>query len=436
MMSYEDTIKYLYSLQDFGIKLGLKNIGALLKKLSSPQETYSTVHIAGTNGKGSTAAAIESALIKGGYNVGLYTSPHLIDFKERIRVNRYEIDEESVVEITGLLREKKEELKVNCEITFFEYVTALAFYYFMQKKVDIAIIEVGMGGRLDATNVLTPLTSVITSISMEHQQYLGETIEEIAGEKAGIIKEGVPVISGVQNEQAKAVIKRAAESKNAKLYEIRKDFDFTKLGSNETFDYNGINKTYKGVKKRLLGEHQYTNFSAALAALETIADRGFPVDEENIRKGLGSVRWPGRFEVVSDDPLIILDGAHNDESMEFAVNTLKENYPDRKVISIVGVMKDKDAAGIAKRISDVSNTIILTRPEINRAAAADELAAFFDKKEDVVKTPSVKDALDYAEGLCAEDSLIFVSGSLFTVGDAKKYLQKCKDLRAKKPQGK
>jgi dihydrofolate synthase/folylpolyglutamate synthase len=421
LITYVDTIEYLYSLQNFGIKLGLKNIKALLERLSSPHESYKTVHIAGTNGKGSTAAAIESVLIEGGYNVGLYTSPHLIDFKERIRVNKEQIDEESVVRITRLVREKKEELKIDCEITFFEYVTAIAFYYFMQKNVDIAIIEVGMGGRLDATNVITPMVSIVTSISKEHQIYLGETIKEIAGEKAGIIKEGIPVISGVRDKQARGVIKETAKAKNAKLYELQKDFNFTDLGA-QTFDYKGIDKTYKGVKKSLLGAHQFDNFSVALAALEVIEKSGFTVDEKNLRKGLSNVKWDGRFEVFSSKPLLILDGAHNDESMESAVNTLRKNFPGKKVILVIGIMKDKDISDIIKHISDISHTVIITKPEINRAAKTRELAEFFDEKKEVVQIPSVKDAIDHAKKLYDDGSLIFVTGSLFTVGDARKYL--------------
>ena len=278
-----------------------------------------------------------------------------------------------------------------------------------------------MGGRLDATNVITPMVSIVTSVSKEHQLYLGETIKEIAGEKAGIIKEGIPVISGVRDKQARGVIKETAKTRNAKLYELQKDFDFT-ISNRETFDYKGIDRVYKGVRKSLLGEHQFDNFSVALAALEVIEKSGFTVDEKNLRKGLSNVKWDGRFEVFSNKPLLILDGAHNDESMESAVNTLRRNFPGKKVILVIGVMKDKDIGGIIKHISDISHIVILTKPEINRAADTHELAQFFDEKKEVVQIPSVKDAIDHAKKLYNKDSLIFVTCSLFTVGDARKYL--------------
>jgi dihydrofolate synthase/folylpolyglutamate synthase len=424
MKNYDDTIQYLYSLQNFGIKLGLKNISALLEKLSSPHEKLKTVHIAGTNGKGSTAAMLESILIEAGYKVGLYTSPHLVDFKERFRINGVNIDKESVVRLTRLIREKKDELGIDMEITFFEYTTALAFCYFMQEEVDIAIIEVGMGGRLDATNVLTPMVSVITSISIEHGQYLGDTIEEIAGEKAGIIKDGVPVVSGVHDVLARAVIKDLARKKGAKFYQLGMDFNYHNADG-DTFDYIGMESSYEGLNKRLKGRHQFDNSSVCLACLDIISEHGFKADEEAVKSGLGSVRWEGRFEKVSERPVMILDGAHNNESMESAVSTLKETYPGKKVISVVGVMGDKDVKGVLRCVSDVSQTVILTRPEINRAADPDELAAYFDGSRDVVTMPVLCDAISHAKSICDDDSLIFVTGSLFTVGDAKKCISGC-----------
>lgn len=435
MKKYNDTLSYLFSLQNFGIKLGLTNILALLKKLSMPHEKYKTIHIAGTNGKGSTAAALESLLMKAGYRVGLYTSPHLIDFRERMRVNREEIDEASVIRITELVREKKEELAIDCEITFFEYTTAMAFYYFMEQNVDIAIIEVGMGGRLDATNIITPMVSVITSISMEHQQYLGNTIFEIAGEKAGIIKEKIPVISGVNDVSAKSVISKIARKKNAYLYQLYDDFNYKATG-NSSFDYTGIKHKYAGLTKSLIGDHQFDNFSLALAALEIISSAGFDVDEKSVRDGLADVKWPGRFEVFSKDPLIILDGAHNEHSIETAVKALKKNYPDRKVISIIGIMKDKNIKSIVNSIEEISHTIILTKPSINRAAEPSMLAGYFTNDGKIMRIPSVKSAIERAKDICGDDSLIFISGSLFTVGDARKHLlglpeanKKDRDLR-------
>jgi len=421
MNDYDNTINYLYSLQNFGIKLGLTNITALLRRLGSPHEAYKTIHIAGTNGKGSTASALESVLLKEGYRVGLYTSPHLVDFKERFRVNGKDIDEQSIVRLTKIIRARKDDLNIDSEITFFEYTTALAFCYFMEQDVDIAIIEVGMGGRLDATNVLTPTVSVITSISKEHEQYLGDTLEEIAGEKAGIIKEDIPVVLSANDDRVVKVVEQIAKKKRAKLHRQNQGFEYI-VRRDGTFDYHGINKAYAYLEKGLLGAHQYSNFTTALAALEVISDKGFSVSEESVRTGLKTARWPGRFEVVSDTPLIILDGAHNNESMETAVKTLSEHYADKRVITVLGVMKDKDVSGIIERVERVSDNVIITKPEIDRAASPDELAGLFSGDKEVVTTVSVDEALNRAKEMTDTDSLIFVTGSLFTVGDAKRHL--------------
>ncbi len=421
MLNYLDTIKFLYSLQSFGIKLGLENIEKLLATLSFPHTKYRTVHIAGTNGKGSTAAALEAILLKAGYKVGLYTSPHLIDFRERVRVNGKNISEKNVCEITEVIRAKKAQLGIDYEITFFEYTTAIALYHFMLEKVDIALIEVGLGGRLDATNVVTPMVSVITSISVDHQQYLGETIGEIATEKAGIIKPTVPLVSGVRDESAKQVIHNISRGRDAKLYELGVDFSFSITGE-ERFDYASINADYKGLTKNLLGEHQYRNLSVALAVVELLSSEKIVVEENSIREGLANVNWAGRFELFSKSPLIILDGAHNKQSIKCAVDTLQKNFPEKKIISVIGVMSDKDMENIAKSIGRISHTVILTEPEIDRAAKTHKLAELFDESSVLVQRPVVGDALEYAKEICDDGSLIFVTGSLFTVGDARKIL--------------
>ncbi len=293
----------------------------------------------------------------------------------------------------------------------------------MLKGVDIAVIETGMGGRLDATNVVTPTVSVLTSISMEHQRYLGDTIAKIAKEKAGIIKRGAEVISGVNDERAREVIEAAADAMDAKVYQLHRDFTYTKIGA-DTFDYTGINRSYSGIKKSLMGGHQFDNFSLAIAATELIEGSGFLVGEWSIRSGLGDVKWAGRFDLFSDDPLLILDGAHNDASMRTAIDTLKANFAGKRIISVIGVMSDKDTAGILKRVCGVSDTVILTKPAINRAADPNKLLTGFESDANVISVPDVKSALDRAYDLYEDGSIIFVSGSLFTVGDALKYLKK------------
>ncbi|MDP2690743.1 MAG: Mur ligase family protein, partial [Deltaproteobacteria bacterium] len=307
--SIKDTLEYLYSLQSSGIKPGLRRVKALLKALHYPQKNFPSIHIAGTNGKGSTAAMMEAALIKAGFRTGLYTSPHLVRFNERIRISGRPVSDRAVAGAAAAVREALRSLKgEEARPSFFEFTTAMAFLLFRDKKVDIAVIETGMGGRWDATNTVAPLVTVITNIGKEHTEYLGATIAEIASEKAGIIKPGVPAVTAEEKPAALKAIKAAAGKARSPLYILGRDFSVT-ADEKGPVSYTGMGKSLSGLRLGLLGPFQRRNAACALAALEIIADAGFATPDRAIRAGFGKPDWPGRVEVLSPPgrPLVLLD---------------------------------------------------------------------------------------------------------------------------------
>jgi dihydrofolate synthase/folylpolyglutamate synthase len=309
MPSYRNTLRYLYGIEKFGIKPGLSRIEALLHALGDPHKEYPSVLVGGTNGKGSTAAILASVANETGLKAGLYTSPHLIRFNERIRVGESEITDREVVRLADKVMSAMEQGKECGRASFFEVTTAMAFQYFREKRVDLAVLEVGMGGSLDATNVVVPLVSIITNIGLDHQRFLGTNIEEIAIEKAGIIKESSPVVSCMEEGRITRLIEDIARQRGAKLYLFGRDFRVEPSGS--FFDYLGNKRSFKGVSLNLRGQHQYKNASCAIMALDLLEERGFNISDSAVRNGLRKVRWPGRFEVVRKDPTVVLDCAHN-----------------------------------------------------------------------------------------------------------------------------
>lgn len=421
-MSYQETLSYLFGLQKFGIKFGLSNITNILGLLGNPHENLKAVHIAGTNGKGSTAATISSIMQESGYRVGLYTSPHLVDFTERIKINGLEITEAKVVELTDRIREKKQTSEVRDElskITFFEFTTALAILYFAEEGVDLAVMETGMGGRLDATNVIWPLVSIITNISLEHKEFLGDTLEKIAFEKAGIIKDGIPLVTGVEQESAVEAIERVCREKSAPVYRSGREFSFKRKGVNQ-FDYHGIKENINDLKPALVGGHQVINASLALAAVELMRTKGFPVSTDVIYRGLEKVSWPGRLETVSINPRIILDGAHNPAGAQALSIAIKEELKFEKLYMILGIMADKDIEAIIAPLAPLPHEVILSRPVYERASSAAALlplASKYNKKTRAFE--DLRKAIDYARTKAGEKDLILISGSLFTVGEAR-----------------
>lgn len=422
-MGYTEMTSWMFNLERFGIKLGLDNVREFLERVGNPQREFKSIHVTGTNGKGSVCAFADQVLRKAGYKVGLYTSPHLVDFRERIRVNGAEISEKDVVRLGEELRETMELMASEDrekQLTFFEFTTGLAFEYFKEKCVDIAVIEVGMGGRLDATNLILPEVSVITRIGLEHTNYLGKTIPEIAREKAGIIKQGVPVVTCERKPEALSVIMSACERKGASLARIGKDFDVSNLSvslDGTAFDYSGQTKLSK-IRIGLLGAHQAENAAAAVAAIEALRNKGFKITDDNIRKGAETTKWPGRLDVVSRKPLLIFDGSHNPDGA-LATASVLEKLEATPLTYVLACMDDKDARGIVKAIAPTAARIVVTQTAYKRALNADLLAGIVREEFQGPQTKVVpsSEALTDAfmnplgKGACA-------IGSLYLVGEA------------------
>ena len=318
--AYDQALSYLYGLQKFGMKFGLSKTENLLQAFGRPQDQLKLIHIAGTNGKGSVAAMAASIFSRAGYRVGLYTSPHLVDFRERFQINGRLIPPGETLD---LIREVRERTNPEEPPTFFELVTAMALIYFARKKVDLAIIEVGLGGRLDATNIIRPRVTAITTLSLEHQEYLGNTLRQIAWEKGGIIKPGIPLVSGVTQPAAREVISRLCREKGAPLFLAGRDFQTRKIAGGR-FNYTGFGKVYQGLRNKLLGPHQIRNAGLALSLVNLWPVEGKNLSEDSIREGLLRVNWPGRMEVWTERPRIVLDGAHNPAAMKVLAE-----YPGR-----------------------------------------------------------------------------------------------------------
>lgn len=406
----------MFALRRFGIKLGLATMRRMLAGLGHPERRYRCIHIAGTNGKGSVASALASVLMHSGYRVGLYTSPHLVRFNERIRVNGREISDADIVR---LYRRVARVSAGGREPTFFEFTTAMAFDEFARQRVEWAVIETGMGGRLDATNVITPEVSVITNISREHREYLGPTIGRIAFEKAGIIKRARPVVTGVRQAAALAAIRQRADALAAPLYRLGAEFR-TRRGPGGTFAYHGIGHLWRGLATGLEGVHQVQNAALVLAACELLLPHAPKVDLRHIRAGLRENRWPGRLERVSEDPLVIFDGAHNLDAARQLARYVTAHFRGRPLTLVVGILDDKPYRAMLKRLAPLAGRIIATQAKINRALPAQRIAeAARPLAPEVVVIADVARALKHAVRTAPAGSLTLVAGSLYVVGEAK-----------------
>lgn len=433
-MRYNDTIKYLQSLEKFGIKLGLKNIRTLSKLLGEPHKALKAIHVAGTNGKGSVAAMIGNILEHAGYRVGVYTSPHLSRFTERITINGKEISEDKVVEATNTIKtfaERTAEI-TGGHPTFFEFTTAMMFKYFKEEHVDFAVLEVGMGGRLDATNIVSPLVSVITNVTLEHTQYLGKTVEKIAFEKAGIIKRKVPVVTAVDAPRALSVIKNICKKRECELFTAGKEVKFRAVNHNlngQSLEVSGLSRQYKNIFIPLLGKHQIVNAATAIASIELL-QKNYSISREAIRKGLANVKWPGRLEIVKKKPLIILDCAHNPGAAKTLRTFLEKFSQSRKIILVIGISSDKDILAIVSELAPISELVIATRSKvIDRAADAEYIAKeILNYKTAVTIVKNVNSAVEHAISLAGMNDIICITGSIFVVGEARDWLLHKKKL--------
>lgn len=413
--TYDELLGWALELQLFGIKLGLSSTEALLDRLGNPHQRLRAVHLAGSNGKGSTAAMLANILREAGLKVGFYSSPHLVNFRERYLINGRMPTREK---LAPYLARVKEVCDLTEPPTFFEYTTALAFLYFAEQKVDVAVIETGLGGRLDATNIISPAVSLITPISIEHTQYLGETLPEIAFEKAGIIKPKTPVASQPQQPEALAVLTEKARAEGSKLY--LQGRDFTISGGPDGLAYKGLRLEYDQLKIGLAGFYQADNAALALAGLELLEESGLPgpdVDAAAVRRGLTGVGWPGRMQVLGRDPLVILDGAHNPAACR-TLATAVGRIERRRTIIVTGAMSDKDHRAILEALGPLADELVLTRPAYDRSAEPEELARVaaglgyrFEIERDLMR------AVELGRRKAEKDDLVVITGSLFIVGE-------------------
>jgi len=431
--NYQQALDYIYAFIDYEISRSprsaenydLRRMYELLARLDNPHLKAATVHIAGTKGKGSTAAMIASALTASGYRTGLYTSPHLIDLRERMRIDNALISRSVLVRLVNRLKKEIEAVNARAafgRLTTFEVLTALGLAWFAEEGVDFQVVEVGLGGRLDATNVVCPRVSVITTIGLDHTEVLGETLPLIAAEKAGIIKPGVPVVSARQAPEVDDVIAAVCDRLGSPLIRVGREITWSgerPAGGRQMVDIAGRLGEYR-VRLPLLGEYQIANAAAAVGALEVLQEKGFDISVSGIVRGLESVRWPGRFQVIGRRPLIIADGAHNPAAaLEFG--RAVGSYPPAqgRRLLVIGTSCDKDFAGMARELAPLFDTVITTRSRHPRSLAPERLALEFESRGlKVLSADSVSAALSQAVTLGGERGIICVTGSLFVAGEA------------------
>ena len=417
--SYSEALEYLYSLTHSGIKLGLENTSKLLEYFENPHLGIRTIHISGTNGKGSTAAIIESILRTAGLKTGLYTSPHILDFRERIQINRSLIEKQDTTEL--ILRIKKAVKILDIPITFFEFGTVLAFLYFKENDTDVNILEVGLGGRLDATNLCKAEISIITSISYDHTEFLGNDLKQIAFEKASIIKERGTVFAHIPNEEIFNVVNSLAQDRGASIYRLNKEFQITQIEAkrgHQIFNFFTDKSELTGLKLPLMGHFQAQNAGLALAACNQFLGKN---DEDVVRKGLEQVQWEGRLEVISEAPMVVLDCAHNVASVSNMTAELRKNHDFSRCLVVLGLMKDKEIDKIIEILSDFGDRFYLVQVNPQRGETPERLKEKFKKFNKIVQvSESVPSALQAAKEIAKPDDLVCITGSIFTVAEAKK----------------
>ncbi|MEW6228350.1 MAG: Mur ligase family protein [Bacillota bacterium] len=430
-MNYEEAIAFLRDLGKFGTNLGLGRTLALLRAMGDPHREIRAVHVAGTNGKGSVAAMTDSVLRAAGFRVGLYTSPHLFSYTERIKVNGKDIPRARVGDIMSRLRLLFEDIAADPALgppTEFEMGTVMAFLYFAEEHVDYAVIEVGLGGRFDATNVITPLVSVITRVAMDHCDKLGNTVGEIAFEKAGIIKPGVPVVVGRQDTSALTVIKQVAGERSSRVVVLGEDITYERTAQSsesQTLRVSVRGKVFDHLKIPLLGAHQVENAATAVGVAEVLRELGADVPPEAVRRGLELVRWPGRLEILQRRPLVLVDGAHNADGMDNLAAAVPEVTGRRRVTAVVGISRDKPVEKMMHEVASFASSVVATRASSSRLGGADpamvaELAAA-EGCEAAVEADAVQ-AADKALARTGEDDALVVCGSLYLVGEVRNHL--------------
>ena len=415
-MTYAQTLDFLFSRHAKDMKLGLEHIRQLLDSLGNPQLSYPSIHIAGTNGKGSTSAMLESILRAQGFRTGLYTSPHLVDLRERICVSGEMIPESAVADFIDNHRDAIE----SANVSFFEILTAMAFQYFADQKIDIAIVETGLGGRLDATNTLKPEVTIITEIGLDHTKILGRTLKPIAFEKAGILKPGIPFVCGARNRSVQTYFQEIANERQVPVTLAQFHGKVSNISMNQTgttFDISFPDYQYKHLFLRLLGAHQVDNATTVLTTVRELVRLGWTIGDSAVREGLRTVEWPARMELIRNHPQVLIDSAHNPMGMKRLVESLKDLFTYEKLILILGVLEDKDYRRMIRLIVPLSDKVILTRPESDRSLDPDQLARLPEfQGKTVLVEPDIGKARDLAIRMAGEKDLICATGSIYFVG--------------------
>jgi dihydrofolate synthase/folylpolyglutamate synthase len=425
-MNYEQCLKYLETVQSLGIKFGLENVRTVLAAFGGPHKKLTSVLVAGTNGKGSVCAMLTRILSLHGFKTGLFTSPHLVKPEERIRIGDRLIPTRTFSRIVSVLKEGIEELIASKELlsppTYFEFLTCMALLFFEEQKVDMAVLEVGMGGRFDATNVVEPGLSVITTISGEHQKYLGESLSQIAFEKAGIVRTGIPVVCGVEKGEAYDTIKTRAEELKAPFIGVfnNKDcFSFQKSEQRYSFRYQKDGESYV-FSPSLQGKHQGKNAAVAIAACRQLSRVGKSLDKKKIVEGIETTRWAGRLELFSRSPLVFLDGAHNVEGAQVLKEFIEDFLPSPPVL-VFAVMRDKEITKIADILFPLAKEVILTQFPFFKGASPDEVESKIPRfRSRIIKEPDSSKAMSLAVRSAGPDGCVLAAGSLFLIGEIKK----------------
>lgn len=435
-MDYRETMYYIKNTAKFGSNYGLSRTNKILELLGNPEKKLKCIHIAGTNGKGSVTAMISKILTEAGYKVGMYTSPFIEEFEERIQINQKNIPKDDLCEVVTELSEAVNKVIILGyeHPTEFEIITCAALLYFHNKKVDYAVIEVGLGGRLDSTNVIMPLVSVITSISYDHMNILGNTLSEIAYEKAGIIKDNISVILYPQKEQCKKVIKEMCSKHNSKLIEVIKESaKFINTYNEGDKYYQNIRVTTKvdtyNIKLSLLGKHQLLNCSTAIQCIEELKCIGVNVTKKCIETALEKVIWKGRLEVLAHSPLVVLDGAHNIDGITSLSESIDNYFKYNNIILILGILADKQVQDMVKIIAPKADKIITVTPHSDRAELAEDLCSIIKKINfNCESINNYSEAFHKAKKYCKSDDLLLISGSLYMIGDMRKIINRSKEL--------
>ncbi len=428
-MTYQEATDYLFSRRASGMKLGLENIQKLLERLDHPENQFPSIHIAGTNGKGSTAAILESILREAGYQTGLYTSPHLIDMRERIKIRGKPISQNDVV---TFIQDSTPHIEAT-NASFFEILTAMAFSHFASKKVDVAVLETGLGGRLDATNTIVPLLTLITEIGLEHTRILGKNLVSITQEKAGILKPGIPCLSATKHRKAKVFLSEFTEANRIPLRFSDETVHVSHIRLSEQgsrFDADTGSFLYKDLHLKLLGNHQIENSALALLTVEELRKKGWKIPERAIRRGLENVVWRARLELLQQNPKLLLDSAHNPMGVKSLVKALRTLFTYNRLILVFGVLKDKNYRSMLSQIAPLAERIVLTRPMSDRALEPERLLRFPSvqgKYVDVI--PEINKAWTRAVSLAGKEDIVCGAGSIYFVGEVLRYWENQKKNR-------